>query len=274
MIKKDNLIQERFACLNCTASCLETKGESHSCEECLATATIKLTPEQEKLIIEEMGNILNNFFSDVNSVFKKDPAAKSIVEVFSAYPGVHAVLFHRIAHIFYQIGVPFIPRFLSYLAQRDTGIDIHPGATIGKNFFIDHGTGVVIGETTEIGDNVTIYQGVSLGGVSLDQKKRHPTLGNNIVVGAGAKVLGPINIGDNTRIGANSVVTKDIPPNSVVVGVPGRIVKSDNIEQQILTLAHDQLPDPIMKYIKQIEQRIAKLEQESRNVEESEYGFL
>lgn len=274
MVEDQKILKDQFACLNCATTCHEDQAKTHSCEECLANTIIHLTPEQEHMIIVEMNKLLTNFFSDVNSAFKKDPAAKSVVEVFSSYPGIHAVLIHRIAHIFYRIGVPFIPRFLSYLAHRDTAIDIHPGAIIGKNFFIDHGTGVVIGETAEVGDNVTLYQGVTLGGVSLEHHKRHPTLGNNIIVGAGAKILGPIQIGDNSRIGANSVVTKAVPPNSVVVGVPGRIVKSEDVEQQILTLAHDQLPDPVFKYIKQLEKRITKLEEETRPSEESDYGYL
>ncbi|HMF34436.1 MAG TPA: serine O-acetyltransferase, partial [Candidatus Lokiarchaeia archaeon] len=147
------------------------------------------------------------FRSDVRAAFEKDPAAYSIAEVLTSYPGIKATLIYRVAHFLWIVGIPFVPRYLSEIARELTSIDIHPGATIGKEFFIDHGIGVVIGETAEIGDNVTIYQGVTLGGVSTERGKRHPTVGNNVVIGSGAKVLGPITIGDNVRIGSNSVVT-------------------------------------------------------------------
>ena len=183
------------------------------------------------------------------------------MEVLTSYPGIQAVLLHRIAHFFWELGLPFVPRYVSNIARQITGIDIHPGAKIGKNLFIDHGTGVVIGETAEIGDNVTLYQGVTLGGIHLEAEKRHPTLGSNIVVGAGAKLLGPITLGDNVKVGANSVVTMDIPSNSIVVGVPGRIVSNgSNVSQQIENLSHDILPDPVLKLIKSLESRIEDLE--------------
>ncbi|NHJ47058.1 MAG: serine O-acetyltransferase [Asgard group archaeon] len=219
-------------------------------------------PEENKdSIIEDLEHIFEHFASDVTAAFKKDPAADSIVTVLTSYPGIHAVLIYRVAHFFFKIGLPFVPRYLSNLAAQTTGIDIHPGARIGSDFFIDHGKGVVIGETVEIGDNVTIYQGVTLGGVSLERKKRHPTIGNNVVIGAGAKILGPITIGDNSKIGANSVVINDVPPNSIVVGVPGRIVKRDKKEEvKKVDLTHGKLPDPVKKYLENMEKRIKELE--------------
>ncbi|MFB0563482.1 MAG: serine O-acetyltransferase [Candidatus Lokiarchaeia archaeon] len=206
--------------------------------------------------------MLDSFGSDIRAAFTKDPAARSLVEVLTAYPGIQAVLLHRVAHFFYEIGLPFVPRYLSHMARQITGIEIHPGAKIGNNFFIDHGYGTVIGETAEIGDNVTIYQDVTLGGTSLSPGKRHPTLGNNVVIGAGAKLLGPIKIGDNVKIGANSVVTIDVPPNSVVVGVPGRIVARDGKKIPHIDLDHGDLPDPIIDIIKSMQLKIEELEQE------------
>lgn len=233
-----------------------------TCEKCLGDLEIKIKEQDPQIIIQEIERIINNFTSDVGNAFARDPAAKSIVEVLSSYPGIQAVLIYRIAHFFHILGLPFVPRYLSFIARQLTGIDIHPGAKIGKNFFIDHGTGVVIGETTEIGDNVTLYQGVTLGGVSLEAKKRHPTLKSNIVVGAGAKILGPVVIGNNVKIGANSVVTKDIPDNSVVVGVPGRIIhKEGEIIKEIKELAHGELPDPVIRLIENLELRLSYLEQ-------------
>nr|WP_280178724.1 serine O-acetyltransferase [Candidatus Prometheoarchaeum syntrophicum] len=218
-----------------------------------------------------MEQILKFFISDVTEAFSKDPAADNMIEVLTSYPGIQAVLLHRVAHFFWKIGLPFVPRYISNLSRQITGIDIHPGASIGKNFFIDHGTGVVIGETAVIGNNVTLYQGVSLGGVSLKKKKRHPTLGNNIEVGAGAKILGPINIGNNVKIGANSVVTKNIPDNSIVVGVPGRIIKGDSdVIEQISALSHGILPDPVLKLITNLEMKISNLEKRLDNQEKKD----
>ena len=206
-----------MVCIGCGDSFYLKEDESArvTCDKCLSALNIKIKERDSKAILADVEKIINNFTFDVGNAFARDPAAKSIVEVLSSYPGIQAVLIYRIAHFFHTLGLPFVPRYLSSIARQLTGIDIHPGAVIGKNFFIDHGTGVVIGETAEIGDNVTLYQGVTLGGVSLEATKRHPTLGNNIVVGAGAKILGPVNIGNNVKIGANSVVTKDIPENSV-----------------------------------------------------------
>jgi serine O-acetyltransferase len=175
-----------------------------------------------------------NFFKkvkyDINNILKNDPAARNGIEVFLLYPSVHAVINYRIANVLYKKKLFFLARIISQFARFLTGIEIHPGATIGKGFFVDHGMGVVVGETSEVGDNVTIYHGVTLGGTGKDKGKRHPTIGNNVVIGSGAKVLGPIFIGDNCRIGANSVVLKNVPSNSTVVGIPGKIVTKDMIE--------------------------------------------
>ncbi len=196
---------------------------------------------------------------DIKVIFERDPAARNIFEVLLAYPGLHAIINHRIAHFLYKLHIPLIPRLISHISRFFTGIEIHPGAKIGKKFFIDHGMGVVIGETTEIGDNVLLYQGVTLGGTGKEKGKRHPTLKNNIVVGAGAKILGNITIGDNCKIGAGSVVIKDVPPNSTVVGVPGRIVRKGELHPED-KLKHADLPDPEEDKIKKLEKRIAKLE--------------
>ncbi|MDS4030149.1 MAG: serine O-acetyltransferase [Candidatus Contendobacter sp.] len=163
---------------------------------------------------------------DIYSVFDRDPAARNVLEVLTAYPGIHAILFHRINHALWNLGLKWLARFLSAVTRWLTGIEIHPGARVGRRFFIDHGMGVVIGETAEIGDDCTLYQGVTLGGTSWNKGKRHPTLGNNVVIGAGAKVLGPFKVGDNARIGSNSVVIKEVPANATVVGVPGRVVEA------------------------------------------------
>lgn len=167
---------------------------------------------------------------DINNILKNDPAARNGLEVFLLYPSVHAVIYYRIANSLYRRRFFFLSRLISQLARFLTGIEIHPGAKIGKGFFVDHGMGVVVGETSEVGDNVTLYHGVTLGGTGKDKGKRHPTIGNNVVIGSGAKILGPIVIGDNCKIGANSVVLKNIPENSTVVGIPGKIVTKDMIE--------------------------------------------
>ena len=168
---------------------------------------------------------------DINCVFERDPAARTRFEVLTTYPGIHAVLVHRFSHALSRNGLLWLARILSNFARWYTGIEIHPGARIGRRFFIDHGMGVVIGETAEIGDDCTLYHGVTLGGTSWDKGKRHPTLGNNVVIGAGAKVLGPVHIGDNVRIGSNAVVLRDVVEDATVVGVPGRVVGGDRGEQ-------------------------------------------
>jgi len=199
------------------------------------------------------------FYSDIRAAQKRDPAAKSFVEIILLYQGLHALIYYRIAHGFYKIHLFFLARAISQLARLVTGIEIQPGAVIGKRFFVDHGMGVVIGETTIIGDDVLLYQGATLGGTGIVKGKRHPTIGNNVVVGAGAKVLGNITIGDNSYIGANAVVIKDVPPNSTVVGVPGRITKQDGKKMDV-SLDHVHILDPIMQSIEEMQSRIDKLE--------------
>lgn len=199
------------------------------------------------------------FYADIRAAQKKDPAAKSFLEIILLYPGLHALIYYRIAHVFYKVHLFFLARLLSQVARFFTGIEIHPGARIGKRFFIDHGFGVVIGETTIIGDDVLLYQGSTLGGTGIVKGKRHPTIGNNVVVGAGAKVLGNIVIGDNSYIGANAVVVKDVPPNSTVVGVPGRITKQDGKKMDV-SLDHVHILDPIMQTIEELQDRVKNLE--------------
>lgn len=188
-------------------------------------------------------NALAKIQEDITTILEKDPAARSIAEVVLLYPGLHALIAHRIAHRLLLWKIPFIPRFLSMMSRIFTGIEIHPGAQIGRRFFIDHGMGVVIGETTIIGDDVLIYQGVTLGGTGKEAGKRHPTIGNFVTIGAGAKVLGNITIGENSRIGAGSVVVDNVPENSTVVGIPGRIVKMQVVKEG--QLMHNRIPDPI-----------------------------
>ncbi|WP_148550584.1 serine O-acetyltransferase EpsC [Paraclostridium bifermentans] len=171
--------------------------------------------------------MLKKINADIEYIIENDPAARSKIEVFLLYPSVHALICHRIAHHFYKYKMFFIARFISQVNRFITGIEIHPGATIGSGILIDHGMGVVIGETAEVGNRVTIYHGTTLGGTGKDSGKRHPTVGDNVVIGAGAKVLGPITIGENSKVGANAVVLKDVPPNSTVVGIPGKIIKKE-----------------------------------------------
>ena len=199
------------------------------------------------------------FAEEISTVQKRDPAARSIWEIVVLYQGLHALIHHRIAHKFYQNGFFFIARFISQISRSMTGIEIHPGAQIGKRFFIDHGMGVVIGETTIIGDDVLLYQGVTLGGTGLEKGKRHPTIGSNVVIGTGAQVLGNITVGDNSYIGANAGVIKDVPANSTVVGVPGRITKQDGKKMDI-SLDHSHILDPLMQTIEDLEKRIEQLE--------------
>jgi serine O-acetyltransferase len=198
---------------------------------------------------------------DIRAVLERDPAARSRLEVLCCYPGVHALAFHRLAHAIWGRGWTTLARFISHVARFLTGIEIHPAARLGPGLFIDHGMGVVIGETAEIGENVTLLQGVTLGGTSLRREKRHPTLGNDVVVGAGAKIIGGFTIGDGSRIGAGSVVVREVPPNCVVVGVPGRITYRDG--QRVggeIDLDQTDLPDPVSKAIEQLVDRIRSLE--------------
>ena len=198
--------------------------------------------------------------TDIKAVFDRDPAARSVLEVIFCYPGLHAVWFHRVSHWLWTHDFLFPARFLSHLGRFFTGIEIHPGATIGKGFFIDHGMGVVIGETAEIGDNVTLYHGVTLGGVSWEKVKRHPTLEDNVVVGSGAKVLGPFTVGKNSKIGSNSVVVKEVPENATVVGIPGRVVMAAEKPTERLDLEHGKLPDPEAKAISCLFDQLRDLE--------------
>lgn len=197
-------------------------------------------------------------WDDIKVIFERDPAANNWIEVLLCYPGVHALAFHRLAHWLWHKRVPILPRFLSHLGRFITGIEIHPGATIGQGVFIDHGMGVVIGATTIVGNYCLIYQNVTLGGTGKQTGKRHPTLGQNVVVGAGAKVLGNINLGDHVRVGAGSVVLRDVPEDCTVVGVPGRIVRTG----YGCPLEHGQLPDPEAKTIRSLLERIETLEQQ------------
>jgi len=177
--------------------------------------------------------MFKNLIEDIRCVFNRDPAARSVFEIVTTYPGLHALIFHRMSHKLWKLGLKWLARVLSTFARFLTGIEIHPGALIGRRFFIDHGMGVVIGETAEIGDDCTLYHGVTLGGTSWNKGKRHPTLGNDVVVGAGAKVLGPIILGDGVRVGSNSVVVKDVPPQTTVVGVPGRSVSNADKQSEM-----------------------------------------
>ncbi|MPZ14780.1 MAG: serine O-acetyltransferase [Chloroflexi bacterium] len=197
--------------------------------------------------------------ADFRAVFERDPAARNGLEVVLAYPGFHAILMHRVTYRLWRWGVPVLPRVLSHVSRFLTGIEIHPGAQIGKRFFIDHGMGVVIGETTEIGDDVTLYQGVTLGGTGKERGKRHPTIGNNVLVGVGAKVLGAIEIGDNVKIGSGSVVLRSVPPNSTVVGVPGWVVATHPPDTDIHERV-EHLPDPEGETIRALQERIIRLE--------------
>jgi serine O-acetyltransferase len=194
----------------------------------------------------------------IDTIFREDPAAKSTVEIVLCYPGFHAILFHRLAHKLYGAGIPLVPRMISQMSRFLTGVEIHPGARIGRRFFIDHGSGVVIGETAEIGDDCLIYQGVTLGGTGNEKGKRHPTLGDRVVVGTGAKVLGSIRVGDDVKIGAGSVVVHPVPDGSTVVGIPGKVVRTRREAAGLLE--HGNLPDPEGQAIEELKQRVADLE--------------
>jgi serine O-acetyltransferase len=200
---------------------------------------------------------------DIQSAKERDPACRGTLEVLLCYPGIHALWFYRLAHRCWGGGFLLLARFLSHLGRFFTGIEIHPAARIGPGVFIDHGMGVVIGETAEVGENVTIYQGVTLGGTSLERVKRHPTIHRNVVIGSGAKVLGPFTVGENSRIGSGSVVVKEVPPNSVVVGVPGRIIYRDGKKVTTpIDLNMVDLPDPVAQAIQAMAERLEELERE------------
>ncbi|MEK4027359.1 MULTISPECIES: serine O-acetyltransferase EpsC [Bacillaceae] len=206
---------------------------------------------------------------DIDTIFEQDPAARSYLEVILTYSGLHAIWGHRLAHGFYKRKFFFLARLISQISRFFTGIEIHPGAQIGRRLFIDHGMGVVIGETCEIGDNVTLYQGVTLGGTGKEKGKRHPTVKDNALIASGAKVLGSITIGENSKIGAGSVVLKDVPPNSTVVGIPGKIVIRDGKKVQ-KDLNHQDLPDPIADRLFSMEKEIVRLREELQEVKKGE----
>jgi serine O-acetyltransferase len=212
-----------------------------------------------------MPSVLKALIADFKIIFERDPAARNWLEVLFCYPGLQALMFHRFAHWLRALGLPFVPRFVSHLARFFTGIEIHPGATIGEGVFIDHGMGVVIGETAIVGDYALIYQGVTLGGTGKECGKRHPTLGENVVVGAGAKVLGNLQIGNNVRIGAGSVVLRDVPSDCTVVGIPGRIVYRAG--ERVDPLEHGRLPDSEAQVIRALVDRIESLEQQLEMVQ-------
>jgi len=204
---------------------------------------------------------------DIHTVFNKDPAARSIAEVILCYPGLHALWFHRLAHFLWQHKLKLLARILSHINRFLTGIEIHPGAKIGRRFFIDHGAGIVIGETSDIGDDALLYQGVVLGGTTLEKRKRHPTLGNNVEMGSGAIALGPIIIGDGARIGSGSVVIKSVPPGSTVVGIPGKTV--EDRRKPLMDLEHGKLPDPVAEAINLVLKEQDKLEERLKRLEKS-----
>jgi serine O-acetyltransferase len=225
--------------------------------------------EETETAMPEAENRKPGFFrqllEDIDCVFQRDPAARNRLEVLTTYPGVHAILWHRVAHKLWRARLAYPARFIAYISRLFTNIDIHPGASIGRRFFIDHGAGVVIGETAVVGDDVTLYHGVTLGGTTWNKGRRHPTLGNGVMVGAGAKILGAITLGDNVRVGANSVVVRNVPSERSVVGIPGRIVREET-ERQIsvdgIDLDHHLIPDPVGKAIACLMSRIDVLEQQ------------
>lgn len=217
--------------------------------------------------------MIRTILGDLKAPLERDPAARGWLDVLLSYPGFHAIAAHRFIHPLYRINVPLLPRWLSQVVRFWTGIEIHPGAQLGQNVFIDHGMGVVIGETAQVGDGCTVYQGVTLGGTSLSHGKRHPTLGKNVTVGVNAAVLGAITIGDNSKIGGGSVVVKDVPPNSTVVGVPARLVMQDGVPVRLVPERPQvDMPDPNADAIARLQRRITQLEEQMRELEQEEQG--
>lgn len=214
-----------------------------------------------------MSGIFKTMKEDIQTVFAKDPAARSVLEIIFCYPGLHALWLHRIVHFLWKHGLLFIARLISHVNRFITGIEIHPGAKIGRRFFIDHGAGIVIGETTEIGNDVLMYQGAVLGGTTLGKRKRHPTIGNSVVIGANATVLGAVTVGDGAKIGAGSVVIKSVPAGTTVVGIPGRVVEEGR--RPIVDLEHDKLPDPVSEAIKLVLKRQDEIEERLNRFENS-----
>lgn len=204
--------------------------------------------------------VLFSFRPEIRACFERDPSARNLLEVLLTYAGLHAVIDHRIAHSLYRLGIPVLPRLLMHISRFWTGIEIHPAATIGRGLFIDHGLGVVIGETTVIGENVTLFQGVTLGGTGKETGKRHPNIGNNVVIGSGAKILGNITLGDGVVVGANAVVLQNVPADSTVVGVPGRITKTKGRHFQGINLDHTHLPDPLTERLEALQHEIDQIE--------------
>ena len=234
----------------------------------LKTARVEAEPDAD----EKPLGLLAMIREDVSCVFERDPAARTKLEVLTTYPGVHAVINHRIAHKMWGRGWRYPARLLAFFSRMFSGIEIHPGATIGRRFFIDHGTGVVIGETAEIGDDVTMYHGVTLGGTSWSKGKRHPTLGDGVVVGGGAMILGPIDVGDGAKIGANSVVIKDVPAKRTVVGIPGRVVRTQDaghLNPAGVDLNHHLIPDPVADAMSCVLDRLAAIE-DQLNIEDGD----
>ncbi len=217
-----------------------------------------------------VARVLGQLRRDVQAVRDRDPAATGTLEIVLTYPGLHAIWAHRVAHYLHRRNVPGIPRAISMLARMVTGIEIHQGATIGQGFFIDHGMGVVIGETCEIGDDVTIYQGVTLGGTGKEKGKRHPTIENGVVIAVGASVLGAITVGENSKVGAGAVVIADVPPNCTVVGVPGRITVYSGEKVSPIDLHHENLPDPVLDAFNGVERRMDRIEEAMRKLRERE----
>lgn len=208
-----------------------------------------------------MSNPLRTLLADLRAALERDPAATGALDVVLSYPGFHAITAHRMIHALHRTGLPILPRFLSTINRFYTGIDIHPAARIGSGLFIDHGMGVVIGQTAEVGENVTLYQGVTLGGTSLQRGKRHPTIGNNVTIGENAAVLGAITVGENSKIGGGSVVVKDVPPNSTVVGIPGRVVLQDGMPvHSVSSRPQVDMPDPNAQIINELQARVSELE--------------